>query len=151
MSYNIRYTVNHIQQASPMQCWSAAVSMMLGSNFTAGPGGATLAPDGGLPANYASVQALASAYGLTAAPPASWNVSQIARFLANGPIGLLGIMPRRHAIVISGLVGDGSPNTKIYVHDPFRPSGPMEITYQQLMTGGPPGALWAPSEYILYR
>ena len=157
MAYNINYPVTHIQQFSPMTCWSAALSMMLGSNMTAGPGGASTDSQGGLTANYQNVQTLANAYGLRMAPPATWVVSQIARFLQNGPIVMLGIMPRRHAIVISGLVGDGSPTTEVIVHDPFQPSGnsPTRISYQSLMTGDifhlPPGTQWAPSEYILYR
>src|ERR1700732_1553699 len=149
MAYNIRYNVTHIQQMSPMLCWSAAVSMMLGSNFTAGPGGASLDAQGGLRASFDNVQALARSYGLTVAPPASWTVDQIAGYMSRGPIVMLGIMPRRHAIVISGLVGDGSPRTIAYVNDPFRPTGPQSYPYDGLMTGAafnlPAGTPWTPS------
>ena len=155
MAFNIRYNVSHIQQISPMLCWSAAVSMMLGSDQTAGPGGASLDAAGGLRATYGDVQALARSYGLNMAPPASWTVDQIAQYMSRGPIVMLGIMPRRHAIVISGLVGDGSSGTLAYVNDPFRPTGPQSYPYGGLMTGAafnlPPGTPWAPSEYILYR
>ena len=155
MTYNILYNVTHIQQTSPMLCWSAAVSMMLGSNLTAGPGGASLDTAGGLRAPFDNVQALAGSYGLSVAPPASWTVDRIALYMSRGPIVMLGIMPRRHAIVISGLVGDGSPGTLTYVNDPFRPTGPQSYPYGGLMTGAafnlPAGTAWAPSEYILYR
>ena len=158
MAYNINYPVRHIQQTSPMTCWSAAVSMILGSNMTAGAGNAQLNPQGGLSATSANVNELARAHGLTVAPPASWTLDQIARYLSRGPFVMLGIMPRRHAIVISGLVGDGTyTGTILTIHDPQLPAGrnPLRLSYQDLMTGAPfnlpPGTLWAPSEYVLYQ
>jgi hypothetical protein len=70
-----------------------------------------------------NVYQLASAWGLTVEPAGSYSVRALYDMLAaHGPLWLTELMggDSVHAVVISGMVGDGSAEgTQLQVHDPW--------------------------------
>lgn len=123
--------VEVIGQPENYSCWATAASMVVGWRdkvsldiqalkkwFTGNTG---VSSDSGLYAH--DNQKLADTLGLVAEPPQSYSVDGLRRVLENyGPLWV-GIHTEDgwgHAVVVSGLYGDGTPdNTYVRIHDPW--------------------------------
>jgi N-acetyl-anhydromuramyl-L-alanine amidase AmpD len=118
-------------QPENYSCWATAASMVVGWRdkvsldiqalkkwFTGNTG---VSSDSGLYAH--DNQKLADTLGLVAEPPQSYSVDGFRRLLENyGPLWV-GIHTEDgwgHAVAVSGLYGDGTPdNTYVRIHDPW--------------------------------
>lgn len=144
MSMSIDHPVTLVPQSGKMGCWSASISMLLGSRMTPGPGDADTGPDGGMKPDVGNMQTLARAYGLTLHPPhMSWAEWSLQELVFRGPIMVCGRVPNGHCFVISGVSGGN-----LHVLDPW-PVGvgnDLWISYEQLMNRYPMATL-----YILQR
>lgn len=123
--------VEVLGQPENYSCWATAAAMVVGWRdrvsldiqalkklFTGKSG---VCSDSGLYAH--DDQKLADALGLVSEPPQSYNVEGFRRVLENyGPLWV-GIHTEDgwgHAVVVTGLYGDGTPdNTYVRIHDPW--------------------------------
>lgn len=109
-------------QPTNMTCWSAAATMLLGSNMCVGPGGANLDPQGGLRPQFENVRVFADAFGLSMEAPQSWTVQGLANLMRRRPLWVAGWVPSGHAVVYGGMHGDGTvQGTLIVIYDPWPP------------------------------
>jgi peptidoglycan hydrolase-like protein with peptidoglycan-binding domain len=134
ITIDIDHRVRHIQQSAPQNCWSAAMTMATGGTFSAGPGaGSTYIfgrRAGSLREDQENVQRFAGSYGFTPSSPQSRPLATFADWIRRSPLILLGEhgtnpdgTVRRHALVISGMVGDGDPERTFFlIHDPALPA-----------------------------
>jgi hypothetical protein len=151
---NIHYRIELFGQPTDMTCWSAALTMLFGNRFSAGPGRAATDKKGGLQPSFGNLQELTRAYGLTLYAPQSWTVEGLITLLHKGPVIMMGYMPSGHAIVIGGIAGDGTAKgTTLTIYDPWPPSTKKvpggkiyRANYAQLMTAFPMA-----STYLLQR
>jgi hypothetical protein len=152
----IRHRVTLFAQPTNMTCWSAAATMLFG-NKSIGSGAATVQSSGGMNFNDQNMETFARGQGLKMYYPQSWTVDGLAGVLEKGPIMVAGglIKDARgithpHAVVIGGMVGDGSPGrTFCDVYDPWPPGRGFEshnVSYQQIMLNFPQA-----TTYILQR
>ncbi|MFO0341088.1 MAG: papain-like cysteine protease family protein [Acidobacteriota bacterium] len=116
-----------VGQPTSTSCWSAAMTMMRGSNRSIGPGAASLGALGGLQSSRQNVETFARQNGLRVlSSMTSYGVPQLCGWLSRGPVLAIGaghIGPRAfsHACVLSGIISDHNPNgsgTVIRIHDP---------------------------------
>ncbi len=122
ITIDIAHRIRLYGQPTNMTCWSAAATMLLGTNMSVGPGDAALGPSGGLNASYNNVKAFADSWGLDFHPPQSWTVRGIAELLRRGPLWVAGWVPSGHAVVYGSIHGDGTPDgTLIVIYDPWPP------------------------------
>jgi hypothetical protein len=114
-------------QPTGMTCWSAAATMMSGSNQSIGPGSSTMFADGGLEPSLNNIEVFVQGMGwrnltnMSAPPP-----SQLISGLARGPIWVV-FQGRNfaHAVVFSAVFSDGDETgngTVFIVHDPWPPN-----------------------------
>jgi len=109
-------------QPTNMTCWSAAATMLLGTNMSVGPGNANTGPHGGLNPSFANVKTFADGYALRMHAPQSWSTQGIANLIRRGPVWVAGWVPSGHAVVYGGIHGDATPNgTLIIIYDPWPP------------------------------
>jgi hypothetical protein len=133
-SYYFNHNVTLVAQETAMTCWAAVGSMLLGSNRSPGVGGATLAPNGGLPVSGDNLEAYARANGFRLHHPQSWSEDGLRSLVARGPIGMCGRMPNAHCIVVGGIWNGGSgPVLKVYDPWPINVGGVSEVPYHRLM------------------
>jgi hypothetical protein len=167
---DINHKAHHLLQPDPTTCWSAAVSIMLGTNMSVGAGGAMLdapgsgkagalsVPDPRLPSVPAdNIYKFANAYGLNCSGPQTYTARGLASFLTRGPFVMIGqsLAPTatsrtRHAYAVTGMIGDGSADcTLLHVLDPLRApnnGGDTWVIYATLQRVFPQATEW-----ILYR
>jgi Putative peptidoglycan binding domain/Papain-like cysteine protease AvrRpt2 len=134
IKHDITQNVWLVPQSTTMTCWSAAATMVLGSNRSVGPAGASLSAGGGLLPNPTNVQTFANALGLRMFYPQSWAVQGLVDLLRRGPAWATGGIPggqagqmALHAIVLSALWSDGDGDgsgTMIRIHDPWQRISP---------------------------
>jgi len=142
MNQCVNYQHNIILSPQPtgMTCWSAATTMLFGSRFSAGPGKAKLAKNGGLKSDLSNVYKFAESYGLRVYSMQSWSVDGLIQLIRRGPVIMIGAQPSMHAVVIGGISSDGTPEgTYIKIYDPW-PPGVGRIhneNYAQWMTSFP--------------
>jgi len=137
---NIQHRITIFGQPTNMTCWSAALTMLFGNRFSAGPGQASTASNGGLNPSFTNVQALARSYNLKMYAPQSWTVQGLVALLKNGPVVMMGYIPSGHAVVLGGIVSDGTANgTTLTVYDPWPPNvgSSYSANYLQMMTRFP--------------
>jgi hypothetical protein len=119
--------VQLVPQLTDMSCWAAAAAMVVGwrDQMSVDPGeiargsGHWSAYASGL--NPADVPALANAWGLIMEPPQSYTIEGFRQMVElNGPLWVGAAVPRLHAIVVSGIYGDGTPDgTFVRIKDPW--------------------------------
>ena len=80
-------------QPTNMTCWSAAATMLLGTNMSIGPGNAALGPRGGLLPSFNNVKTFADGLGLYMHPPQCWTTQGLAGLLHRGTIWVAGWVP----------------------------------------------------------
>lgn len=137
---NIQHRITLFAQPTNMTCWSAAITMLFGNLFSAGSGRASTAANGGLNPNFGNVQALARSYNLRLHAPQSWTVPGLVDLLRKGPVMMMGYVPSGHAVVLGGIVSDGTANgTTLSVYDPWPPNigSNYSVNYLQMMTRFP--------------
>lgn len=137
---NIQHRIKLFGQPTNMTCWSAALTMLFGDRFSAGPGRSSTARSGGLSPNFTNVQALARSYNLKFYAPQSWGVPGLISLLSKGPAVMMGYVPSGHAVVIGGIISDGTPRgTTLTIYDPWPPNvgKKYSVNYLQLMTTFP--------------
>jgi hypothetical protein len=97
-------------------------------------------PCGGLRADDANIQSFANNNGLQLFMGQSWTVDGLADLLRDGPISIMGQLADLHAVVVSGISGDGTPGgTTLTIIDPW-PVGvgsTYTLTYERLMRDYP--------------
>jgi hypothetical protein len=110
-----------------MSCWAAAAAMIVGWRDLISIKPEEIARGAGFWAEYASGlyprdhDDLGRAWGLVIEPPQSYSVDGLRRLLeTNGPLWVGVSVPSGHAIVVSGLYGDGTVNnTRVRILDPW--------------------------------
>jgi hypothetical protein len=119
--------VQLVPQLSNMSCWAAAASMVVGwrdqmsidpSEIARGAG-QWAAYQNGL--NPSDVPSLAAAWALVMEPPQSYTIEGFRQMIErNGPLWVGASVPGLHAIVVTGVWGDGSPDgTYVRIKDPW--------------------------------
>ncbi len=106
--------VQLVAQSSGDNCWAAAASMVVGWRDR-------MSIDPALLPRPADIPALARAFDLEAEPGQSYTVDGFADLLTRkGPLWVAALVPGFHAIVVTGIQGDGDPDTTlVYVSDPW--------------------------------
>lgn len=109
-------------QPTDMTCWSAAATMLLGTNMSVGPGQATLEPSGRLRVSFENVSTFARQLGLSMEAPQCYTVTGFYGLLARGPLWVAGMLPNGHVVVVAGMWGTGEADTTaLLVYDPLQP------------------------------
>lgn len=145
---DINHNVRLFAQPTSMTCWSAAATMILGTNMSVGPGQAQLV-QGGLGSQFENVEEFARAHGLRFHAPQSWTLKGLASLLERGPLWVAGRVPSGHAFVIGAMKGDGTAEgTELTIYDPWPPGVGkiVEISYLQFMQLHPMATM-----YVLQR
>jgi Papain-like cysteine protease AvrRpt2/Putative peptidoglycan binding domain len=124
----IRHTIRGFAQPTDTSCWSAAATMMLGTNQSVGNGRARLTARGEMNNRVEDIDAFVRAQGWhllnsCSAPPASLLMSAMHR----GPawVGFIG-SHFGHAVVFAGMLSDDATDgtgTVFIVNDPWPPGG----------------------------
>jgi N-acetyl-anhydromuramyl-L-alanine amidase AmpD len=119
--------VELVPQMTGMSCWAAAAAMVVGwrdrisidpSEIARGAGQWQAYADGLNPAN---VPSLARAWRLKMEPPQSYSIDGFRQMLeTKGPLWVGAVVPGLHAIVATGVYGDGTPDgTYVRINDPW--------------------------------
>ncbi|MCB0208140.1 MAG: trypsin-like peptidase domain-containing protein [Anaerolineae bacterium] len=127
-SFDVNWNdVQLVPQLTGMSCWAAAAAMVVGwrDRISIDPG--EVARGAGHWAEYATgldpadVTSLANAWHLTIEPPQSYTIEGLRNLIeANGPIWVCEAVPSLHAVVVTGIYGDGTVNgTTVRIHDPW--------------------------------
>lgn len=128
-SFDVRHEdVLHIAQPTGMSCWAAAAAMVVSwRDRQSGVTPEDIARGAGQWAAYQSGlnpdhhDELAAAWGLTVEPPQSYTVEGLRNLVEyEGPLWIGVAVPSGHAVVITGIWGDGTPEgTTIRYNDPW--------------------------------
>jgi hypothetical protein len=122
VTLEIEHRVQLYGQPTNMTCWSAAATMLLGTNQSIGPGRAATGATGGLSPDQANVEVFARGLGLRVEAPQSWMVAGLAAILRRGPLWVGGAVPTLHACVFGAMWGTGQADgTVILIYDPWPP------------------------------
>ncbi|MEE9318976.1 MAG: papain-like cysteine protease family protein [Granulosicoccus sp.] len=122
VTIDVSHRIVPYAQPTNMTCWSAAATMLLGSNMCVGPGSASTGPMGGLNPSFANIEAFANSYNLRMHAPQSWSTPGLVNLMRRGPIWVAGWVPSGHAVVYAGIHGDNTPGgTLIVIYDPWPP------------------------------
>lgn len=127
-SFDINYSdVELINQPTSMSCWAASAAMVVGWRDRVSIDPQAIADGTGVWAAYqnglapADIQTLADAWKLTAEAPQCYTVEGLRQLLQNkGPLWVGAEVPGLHAIVVTGMYGDGGPDdTFMRINDPW--------------------------------
>lgn len=132
-----------VAQLTGMSCWAAAAAMIVGWRERTPVDAEDVATGAGRWAEYREglhpddIDALAQKWGLSIEQGGSWSVERMRRLLEDmGPLWLGEASPGLHAIVVTGIHGDGTPDgTRVRVADPW-PIGVgerYELSFRELM------------------
>ena len=132
---NILYSVAGMSQPTPVTCWATSFAVVInyrdGSNITPQDVCDKVGQDPNIAESWETVTRAAQAFGLQQSASACMNLDGWATQLQNnGPLWIC-INNGSHAVVLNGMVGDGTEaNTTFYVTDPW--SGPTPLNLQGL-------------------
>jgi len=144
LTVDIEHPIQTIGQPTNMTCWSAAMTMMRGTNMSVGAGRAQTASAGGLPTTAENIAVFAEDNGMRiVSRMQSMPVGRMIQLLTDGPLlvigaGGTGTQQWAHASVIGGIYSDEEPNasgTMLRIHDPW-PPGSSGRVYGVFYTGG---------------
>ncbi|HWH42704.1 MAG TPA: papain-like cysteine protease family protein [Usitatibacter sp.] len=115
--------VQQVAQPTDVSCWATAASMVLGWRDSMSLTVEGIAERAGLTTatglDPAQVGQFATDMGMTAEPPQSYTVDGFQQLLTNnGPLWVGAAVPGLHAIVVTGIYGDGS-DTFVRITDPW--------------------------------
>jgi len=119
--------VQLVPQLTNMSCWAAAAAMIIGWRDSVSIDPSDVATGTGVWAAYTNglnptdVPTLANAWGLIMEPPQSYSIDGLRQLLAScGPLWVAAAVPGLHAIVVTGMYGDGSVgDTYVRINDPW--------------------------------
>lgn len=116
------HPIRRYGQPTGMTCWSAAATMILGSNMSVGQGSATTGDRGGLNPSIENVAMFGRGLGWSM-PNHTPTVAGLVALLMRTPLWL-GVQHStgRHAVVLSGVYSDGDASgagTMVRIHDPW--------------------------------
>ena len=116
------HPIRRYGQPTGMTCWSAAATMILGSNMSVGQGSATTGESGGLNPSIENVARFGRGLGWSM-PNHTPTVAGLVALLMRTPLWL-GVQHSsgRHAVVLSGVYSDGDASgagTMVRIHDPW--------------------------------
>jgi hypothetical protein len=129
-SFDIHWSETQlVPQLTDKSCWAAAATMVIGwrdrisinpSEIAKGTGYWEAYKNGLYPNNHRD---LAQAWGLIMEPPQSYSVEGFRQLLEyNGPLWIGVAVPGGHAVVVTGMYGDGTlENTFVRINDPWPP------------------------------
>ena len=164
MELKIVHRVNLLPADSAESCWAAAASMLYGGGRPLAarwpkspPAEAASDPDSpdapavAVPPHLASgtLAQFAHEWALELLPPRQWGVADFAELLKAVPLWTGAYRPNGHAMVLTGLFGDGSPGgTYVTALDPLPESTGAVLRL--------PFSVWAhryslPTMHVLYR
>lgn len=137
--------VQLVPQPNNATCWAASAAMVVGWRDQVSIDPQNIAAIAGR--NDAFTRGLnpndrdecAAAWGLSVEPPQNYTVEGFRRLLENyGPLWVGVAVPTGHAVVVTGLAGDGTPQgTFVRYHDPWPPgkgAAFAQRSYEQFMT-----------------
>lgn len=126
--HNIYYDVPLVPQQTNMSCWAAGAAMITGWRDKVSVDPKEVADGVGYWNQYQhnspgldpnDVKML-DKYALTRKAPQSYTVDGFAQVLENGPLWVASAEPGAHIRVVTGMMGDGTPEgTIVYVNDPW--------------------------------
>ncbi|MGB0065366.1 MAG: papain-like cysteine protease family protein [Terracidiphilus sp.] len=119
--------VELINQPTGMSCWAASAAMVVGWRDKVSLDPAAIASGAGQWAaftnglNPADIPTLATAWGLAQEPGQCYNANGLLQLLQTyGPLWVGAEVPGLHAIVVTGIYGDGTPDgTYVRINDPW--------------------------------
>jgi peptidoglycan hydrolase-like protein with peptidoglycan-binding domain len=128
-------------QPTDMTCWSAAATMMTGTNQSISRGSAITEADGSLRMRIANIETFLNGLGWrlinnTSQPP----ISQVIQAVQRGPLWVaFQGRAAAHAVVLSGVLhcaAANSTDTVFRVHDPWPPNARRTSVYGTTYHGG---------------
>ena len=116
-----------VPQVTGMSCWAASAAMVVAWRDHLSVDPLAIAAGSGEWAAYfnglnpADIPTLAQAWNLQQEPPQCYSVDGIVGLIQNkGPLWVCAVVPGLHAIVVTGIYGDGSVDgTFIRINDPW--------------------------------
>ncbi|MBI3684195.1 MAG: hypothetical protein HY235_27795 [Acidobacteria bacterium] len=152
LKVDIDHRVPLVGQKRGGLCWEAAAEMILGGRVSAGPGLASLDRRGALQADMANLKSFGDSYRWRYTAP-TIDAAAFADLIHSRPIWVAGQgaavngQSFGHAVVVSGMWGDGDPNGStalLRIHDPWPgPGGRIYSTRFFSMAGiRLPGGVW---------
>lgn len=126
-NFDVRFPVPLVPQQTGMSCWAAGAAMIVAwrENYSVDP--AQIAHATGEWASYsAGLQPESTTifplWGLTPEPQQSYSVEAFRRLLETyGPLWVAGAVPGSHIRVVTGMYGDGQPDsTMVLINDPWQ-------------------------------
>ena len=118
--------VELLNQPTDMSCWAASAAMVVGWRDRVSIDISAIVNGTGNWAAYfaglrpADIPTLANAWGLVQEPPQCYAVDGLRQMLSQGPLWVGATVPSLHAIVVTGIYGDGSAdNTFVRINDPW--------------------------------
>ncbi len=119
--------VQLINQPTGMSCWAASAAMVVGWRDKVSLDPAAIASGAGEWAaftnglNPADIPTLATAWSLAQEPPQCYTADGLRQLLQTyGPLWVGAAVPGLHAIVATGIYGDGTPDgTYVRINDPW--------------------------------
>lgn len=116
-----------IPQATGMSCWAASAAMVVAWRDQMSVDPKEIATASGKWAAYidglnpSDLPALAQAWTLRMETPQSYTIGALVQLIQdNGPLWVGAAVPGLHAIVVTGMYGDGSTeNTFVRINDPW--------------------------------
>lgn len=127
-SFDLRYEVPLIPQQTGISCWAAATAMLVAWRDNIIVNLSEIASGSGSWAKYKSGLQLEDPsmfkiWELLTKPAQSYTVEGFQELLMDlyGPILVASATPGKHVRVVTGLVGDGTPDgTMVYINDPWK-------------------------------
>lgn len=127
-SFDVNWSdVELINQPTGMSCWAASAAMVVGWRDKVSLDPAAIASGAGQWAAYtnglnpADIPTLATAWGLTQEPGQCYSADGLRQLVQTyGPLWVGAAVPGLHAIVVTGMYGDGTPDgTYVRINDPW--------------------------------
>ena len=127
-------------QPTGMTCWSAAATMMTGTNASVGGGGAAIGATGGLRPQADNVETFVRSLHWRLINNASQPpISEVIAAVMRGPVWVVFVGRTAHAVVISGVLHGSqrdSSDTVFRIHDPWPPNARRTSVYGTTYHGG---------------
>jgi PKD repeat protein len=125
---DVMYDVQLIPQDTGMSCWAAGAAMLVGWRDRVSINPKDIAARIGYTAQYdtkgldGSDTEMFNAWGLVPEPPQTFSVASFKQMLEDfGPLWVASGVPSAHIRVVTGMIGDGTPDgTLVYINDPWQ-------------------------------